>query len=430
MDKDTPRYGSRDEDDNPRRTDESDARDEWVERRRFTPSRYSDDDTGAGSSRKPAGSYASTGDEPAPSYRSRLSSLESLRASRYDADEPQPTERESYPPPRDNGEFLAERGFEADRSRYRSRLTSSHGGPERTPRNPLLRTDPSERKFSWEQDTPDARTRPILDRGTDTGKHASGRSRFDELTARRAMRKPSYDPDDALDDGYRDDAAYEAEPAPVIRNRPIEPDLGFQSAPPLRDGYHRVDQEPGYDPYEAPSYQGAHSRELADVDERYIREYQYDADGSQPRQDYGDFDQDFTQFDQPYEEAPEKRRRGPFLLLGSLVGVAVIAGGLIFVYQGLREGGTEAVPVVTADDTKTKIVPTEPGGVNISQKKKLIYDRIIGEDTQSNDTLVPARGRASVSRQPESIEQYNRYRCDRCGYHCRCGNTAIRNRAG
>jgi len=391
MDKDTPRYGSRDEDDSQRNPDESPFDDERTERRGFMPPRYSDDENGAGSTRKSAGSYGRPEDEPTSSYRSRLSSLDGLRSSKYGSDDLATPDRDSYSSslPRDTDNYQSDDGFDTDRPRYRSRLSSTFGDRDKAPRNPLLRSDPSERKFSWEQDTPSALTRSQPDRETDNSRYGSSRSRLDELTARRAERapRPGFGSDD-VDDTGRYDAA--ARPPPLIR--PPGRDSEYQAEPPPRhrDSYFPAEQEPDYDAYEEGPYQGAHARELADVDDRYAREYQYDADGGELRQNYGDFDQDFPQYDQPYEERPQKRRRGPFLLLGSLVGVAVIAGGLIFVYQqGLREGQTDTVPVITADEQQIKVKPVEPGGNNISQKTKLIYDRIIGEDTQSSDTIVP-----------------------------------------
>jgi hypothetical protein len=142
-------------------------------------------------------------------------------------------------------------------------------------------------------------------------------------------------------------------------------------------------------PYSADAYEGFHARELAGVDDDYAREYEYtDESVDFRRAEPSGFDE-FTQYDDQYAEYPtERRRRGPFLLLGSLIGVAAIAGGLILVYkQGVREGQQDQVPVVEAPADPARVEPTDPGGIEVSGRTKLIYDRIIGEATVTEETF-------------------------------------------
>lgn len=158
-------------------------------------------------------------------------------------------------------------------------------------------------------------------------------------------------------------------------------------APPPRDQRDYYDPEPAD---QAPAYHGYHARELATVDEYgREREYEYIDESVDFRRAEPSGYEAYGQFDDRYGEFQEEpKRRGPFLLLGSLIGVAAIAGGLILVYkQGVREGQNDTVPVVSAPQDPAKVEPSEPGGIEVSGRTKLIYDRIIGETTVTDETI-------------------------------------------
>ena len=448
MDNDTPRYGSRNEDDAPRRqSDDPPFGEERSSRPSFLDSNRSEDDDGPSFTRTPA--------EPRPTERSFRSdtgsygSLEGLRPSRFDSENTSRPERDPYapPPPRDNGSFRSDTSFDTDRGGYRpsTSTASSFGRSDPDTSNPLLRSEPqtprsepraprpephtprsepqsprsepSPHRFSWEDsdsERPAPRTSSLSDRDYEPPRHSARNSRLDELNARSEPRAPS---------NYGSDRSYE----PAARTPPAQPayeptyeppdEPAYQPPPRTRDyadaadeytpdGYYENDRSQRYDPYEAASYQGAHARELADVDENYARDYHYQGEDTEFRQGYDSYNEDFQQFEEPYEEFPQKRRRGPFLLLGSLVAVAVIAGGLIFVYQGLQGTSEPEIPVVTPDTDPVKIQPApEPTPVSPTPRsRKLIYDRIRGDDAEPDNTLVP---RQEEPANPDTQNQSN-----------------------
>lgn len=69
------------------------------------------------------------------------------------------------------------------------------------------------------------------------------------------------------------------------------------------------------------------------------------------------------------------------VLLGLLVAVLLFSGVLFLAYQqGMKEGARNAPPVIEADGSPIKVAPDEPGGMEIPNTDKLIYDRMNGED--------------------------------------------------
>jgi len=69
------------------------------------------------------------------------------------------------------------------------------------------------------------------------------------------------------------------------------------------------------------------------------------------------------------------------VLLGLLVAVLLFSGVLFLAYQqGMREGARNAPPLIEADGSPAKVAPDEPGGMEIPNTDKLIYDRMNGED--------------------------------------------------
>ena len=395
---DTPRYGAR-TDDNSRRHDESTHdTDERKTRRSYLES-YPDERERAEPPRYSNDPYERSTAPP----EGGLGGLEGLRPSRYDSDDtPAPgrdaPSRDTYASPRENGS--ARTGFGADNDRYGSDSPlSSFRSRDETQRNPLLKSETAMRRFSWEDPEPEAPApAPAPRQNTsvrdyETPRYEPRNPRLDDLsTPPRAEppAAPAYG-SERIDDGrYRAPAAPAAprSPAPYP---PPERDYGYQENT-YTDPQYGADDQRGYDGYADPNFQGAHSRELADVDQDYAREYHYNPEGAELRHGYGDYDPDFQQFDQPYGEYEQpKRKRGPFLLIGSLVGVAVIAGGLVFAWQALNTSNEPKIPVVTLDDTNdVKLpAPAEPAPVEPPTKNKLIYDRIRAEGTETESTLVP-----------------------------------------
>ena len=83
----------------------------------------------------------------------------------------------------------------------------------------------------------------------------------------------------------------------------------------------------------------------------------------------------------PYAEPP-RRRRG-LVAVGAALGVAVLGAAGAYAFRG---GGAHTAtgepPVVKADASPTKVAPQNPGGVEIPDQGKLIYERN-GQDGQT-----------------------------------------------
>lgn len=375
MDNDTPRYGSRDDEETRRYSDDPAPSGE-----RSTRPSFLDRPQDNGRADSPAESVSGT---PPP----KPGGLEGLRPSRFDDDADIGTSRNTFTQGtrRDNGAApRLDRPFD---SGFRSNAGSAFGAKDEP--NPLLKPETSTKRFSWE-DTEPAKPATKLDppaRDYEPPKYEPRASRFDDPAPSRPAPAPApdYGSERYADPGYNRAPAFDSRQEPAYQ----PPQRGYQDP-----GYDRryADEGQGYDPYEAQAYQGAHARELADVDQDYAREYQYNADPVDPRQSYGDYDLDYAQYDQPYGEyPPQKKRRGPILLLASLVGVAVIAGALIFAYQSFTGTSKPVVPKVVVDEKPRKLKPETTADEKAAppRKTKLIYDRIRAEGTEPESTLVP-----------------------------------------
>lgn len=104
-------------------------------------------------------------------------------------------------------------------------------------------------------------------------------------------------------------------------------------------------------------------------------------------------------FDEDVDDGPvyEVGRRSLSRLARNLViaaiGIAAVAfiGLVWFAYnQGVRNGAEEAAPVLRADNTPVKRKPDDPGGMEIPDRDKLVYDRIApGQARQPVERLLP-----------------------------------------
>ncbi|MBB6251274.1 SPOR domain-containing protein [Nitrospirillum iridis] len=97
---------------------------------------------------------------------------------------------------------------------------------------------------------------------------------------------------------------------------------------------------------------------------------------------HGDPDYDYDPgYDWQGRRKPAPRRRG-LLSLGVVVAAVGSFGALIyFVYTQGQRAGTEAVaPIIHADPGPTKVKPETPGGMEVPNQDRLIYDRLRGEN--------------------------------------------------
>jgi len=73
--------------------------------------------------------------------------------------------------------------------------------------------------------------------------------------------------------------------------------------------------------------------------------------------------------------------RATFLFLLLLVVLLVFGGVLYFAYQqGMREGIRNAPPLIEAEEGPAKVIPDDPGGMDIPNTDKLIYDGMNGNN--------------------------------------------------
>jgi cell division protein FtsN len=149
--------------------------------------------------------------------------------------------------------------------------------------------------------------------------------------------------------------------APEWLARPEPPAYGRADADAPHDD-HRYQHDPRHDD---PNYVAdAPHAAYAAQPEGYDAEAYYE-DGQQP---YGE---------EAYGEAPVERRRGGGLtIVAAVLGFAAIGAGGVFGYRAWMSpsGATGEPPVIKAEQTPTKIVPTTSSADNAANKQ--IYDRI------------------------------------------------------
>jgi hypothetical protein len=203
------------------------------------------------------------------------------------------------------------------------------------------------------------------------------------------------------------------------RDMPAEAARQLEDPYAEEDPYRRQQRQPE-PPRPRSDYRGAHSRELAYVEEEPDDLFEDDQNYSaQPRrratsQEYA---QAYREFENDYEQPEPRRRTGPLLLIGALIAVGAIAGGLIYFYQkstmSAQTSGDPAgeanVPVVAepAEPVKTEPEPTATAEetvpatqqqsmapsteAQVPSQTKQIYDRILGETTlEEQEQIAPS----------------------------------------
>ena len=112
--------------------------------------------------------------------------------------------------------------------------------------------------------------------------------------------------------------------------------------------------------------------------------------------------EDYETFDDFNDAEPQRSKKTPIIILASLLCIGVLAGGVVFAYrQGVRESNNTTLPIIVAETKSAKEKPSNPGGVKIPHQNKLIYDRILGEDTDIAEKIVPREEKvATFSQKP------------------------------
>jgi cell division protein FtsN len=82
--------------------------------------------------------------------------------------------------------------------------------------------------------------------------------------------------------------------------------------------------------------------------------------------------------------------RGRFVLILAMVAFVAAIGIVYVVYQqGVRQGGRDTPPIITAEAGPEKVTPEDPGGAIIEHQDKLVYDQISGEERPQVEVLLP-----------------------------------------
>ncbi|MBT5519581.1 MAG: SPOR domain-containing protein [Rhodospirillales bacterium] len=92
---------------------------------------------------------------------------------------------------------------------------------------------------------------------------------------------------------------------------------------------------------------------------------------------------------EPVEVQAPKRHWGRWL---SVLIILIVGAGAGWFYLGdrLTTGDQKGVPVVRADVAPVKIKPADPGGLDVPDRDKLVYDRLNGEGGSSEvESLLP-----------------------------------------
>src|SRR5690606_15701927 len=88
----------------------------------------------------------------------------------------------------------------------------------------------------------------------------------------------------------------------------------------------------------------------------------------------------------PVPGQPEARMSSPKKTIAAVVALGAVAAfgiGIWFAYdQGVKRGASGAPPLVRAEQGPAKVAPENPGGMQVPNQDKQIYERIAGNDGQ------------------------------------------------
>ncbi|HEY8384277.1 MAG TPA: SPOR domain-containing protein [Microvirga sp.] len=160
----------------------------------------------------------------------------------------------------------------------------------------------------------------------------------------------------------------------VTRAEPMD------GAPPLRGSYEPAPAQ-GYGTYQEPQAE-------ADYDQAYDPRY-YEQGHSA-----GAYEPAASE----YDVAPRKSRKG-MIAVGAVLGAAALGLGGAFMLQGPATMLTGEPPLITASKEPSKVPPQSPGGVEIPNQNKQIYERA----AQESPTKVVNR-----EEQPVDVRQHAR----------------------
>lgn len=91
-----------------------------------------------------------------------------------------------------------------------------------------------------------------------------------------------------------------------------------------------------------------------------------------------------------YDETSDDLGRGRMVLALAVVMVCAAIAILYVVFQqGVRKGGRNAPPTIVAETGPEKSKPDNPGGMEVPDQDKTVFDRVSGETTERVEKLLP-----------------------------------------
>lgn len=114
----------------------------------------------------------------------------------------------------------------------------------------------------------------------------------------------------------------------------------------------------------------------------------------------------------PVPSQPEARMSSPKKTIAAVVALGAVAAfgvGIWFAYdQGVKRGASGAPPLVRAEQGPAKIAPENPGGMQVPNQDKQIYERIAGGNGQTasgpqTERLLPPPERPSATPTSPSV---------------------------
>jgi len=169
-------------------------------------------------------------------------------------------------------------------------------------------------------------------------------------------------------------------PAPARAPQAVHPAQSYaHDAYPQANARHH---EPAYAQAPAPQHQDSYGNEA------YAQDYYADQAAQYPDQDY-DQDQDYAPVERP-------RSRKGAIAIAAVIGAVVLGGGGAYLASGSAAITGGEPPLIKANNEPTKVQPQNPGGVEIPNQNKQIYERA----AQSGATKVVNR-----EEQPVDVQQ-------------------------
>ena len=157
---------------------------------------------------------------------------------------------------------------------------------------------------------------------------------------------------------------------PAAREVPVRaPHAGQAQQSYDQDGYaHARAPEPAYGHHPARQDQG-YDQQDSYGNEAYAQDYYSDQAAQYPDQGYDDADR--VNYP-PVEKA--RSRKGP-VAIAAVLGALVLGGGGAYMASGSPSITGGEPPLIKADNEPTKVQPQNPGGVEIPNQNKQIYER-------------------------------------------------------